>query len=439
MHVELFIRSAAAKMQVNVNMKLAVGLWDDFTKDPTLNMCETMILHHLQKNGIQFEKNKRIIKPPPDIQDVFQEYWEPFIGECLHSALCLGFVVVTILEDDTGRSYPSVVIPHLYELHFTIQNNKYEYWLTSPYVDLDKTYIYTNFGMNPLPSGEIVSPVSRIMNHCRFLKELRFTTIIMEKNKSNPDYFSETVDTNKERHEGIDYDFYADASVEDPGADMQFDRSKKNVDVLMKQQELYHQYMGESSKQVKNLRNITQLPTGQHVVPTSQNTGRQDITQLHKVIQEEICSSMGVPRALMIGDSLFKSDTDGVTDAFKHTVLAWKKKLGYVFTDLYQKLYVDLKDLKVTKNIFTSKKKYQIVVTFPVHPNVTFEELDYLYHAGIIGWDTYSHHCLQNTSLPPELRELQPPAKPQDAADGSGKVDVSNVAIPNTKRKRSAR
>lgn len=423
-------------MHVSVNMKLAVGLWGDYMRNSLLSMCRNMILYHLMKNGIQFEKNNKIIEPPVDIQDAFKEYWEPFVQDALDSALCLGFLVVTILKDETGRQYPSMVRPHMYDLHYKIENNKFEYWLTSQHLDLKKTFVYTNFGHHPLPNGEITSKVSGIMYHCKFLKELRFTTLIMEKNKSNPDYFSETVDTNKERHEGIDYDFYADASNDDPTADMQFDRSKVHVDVLMKQQELYNQYMGAASKQVKNLRNITQLPTGQHVVPTAQNTGRQDIAQLHKIIQEEICSAMGVPRSLMIGDSLYKSDTEGVTDSFKHTILAWKKMLGYVFTDIYQKLYVNFKSLKVSKNIYASKKKHQIVVTFPVHPYISFEELDYLYNAGVIGWDVYSHHCLQNTSIPSELREKKPPPKP---VDPSGKVNVADVAIPNSKRKRSAR
>ena len=266
------------------------------------------------------------------------------------------------------------------------------------------------------------------MGKCKFLKEIRFTTLIMEKNKSNPDYFTEVVETsNRERHEGVDYDFFAD-TADDPETDMKFERSKANVEILMKQQELYHQYMGKTSKQVKNLRNITQLPHGQHVVPTSQNTGRQDLTQIHKILQEEICSGMGVPRSLMIGDSLFKSDTEGVTDTFKHTVLFWKKTLSHMCTDLYQKLYVDLKKVRVNKNIFLSKQRHQIRVVFPVHPYISFEELDYLYKNGVIGWDVYSKHCLQNTSIPDHFREKTP----------SQKVDMSESVPRDTKRKRSA-
>ena len=86
--------------------------------------------------------------------------------------------------------------------------------------------------------------------------------------------------------------------------DHQFERNKKNVDLLLQQQELYQTLQGMGSKSSRKLENVTQMPDGQRIVPTSQNTGRQDVTQIHKIMQEEICSGMGVPRSLMIGDSL---------------------------------------------------------------------------------------------------------------------------------------
>lgn len=421
------------KMETHVNMKAACRMWGDYMRDNLLYMCRNMILHHLMKNGIQFEKNKKVYEPPIDIADAFREHWETFVKDALDSALCLGFVVVSILEDETKRKYPAVVRPDLYELHYRVNGNKYEYWLSSSHIDTENTFVYTHFGEHALPSGELTSTVARVMNKCIFLKELRFTTLIMEKNKSNPDYFAEVVETsNKERHEGVDYDFFADTTENDPETDMKFERSKANVEILMRQQELYHQYMGRGSKQVQNLRNITQLPNGQHVVPTAQNTGRQDITQIHKILQEEICSGMGVPRSLMIGDSLFKSDTEGVTDTFKHTILFWKKTLSYMCTDLYQKLYVDLKKLKVYKNVYASKMKHQILVVFPVHPYISFDDLDYLYRNGVIGWEVYSKHCLQNTSIPVHLREKTAPTP-----EHLDKINMTNSVSRDAKRKRT--
>lgn len=417
-------------------MLFARKLWDDYMRDNLLCMCKNMILHHLLKNGIQFQKNKKIYEPPLEISDAFEEYWEPFIHEALDSALCLGLVVVKMSTDDTKRKYPSVVRPHLYELHYRVVDNKYEYWISSSYIDIENVLIYSNFSSHALPNGEIISHVSRVMNKCRFLKELRYTTLIMEKNKSNPDYFTEVQESsNKERHEGVDYDFYADTSEGDSAAgDLRFERSKTNVEILLKQQELYNQYRGANSKQVKNLQNITQLPNGQRVVPTAQNTGRQDITQIHKVLQEEICSGMGVPRSLMIGDSLYKSDIEGVTDSFKHTILGWKKMLGNMCTDLYQRAYVDTTKLKVYKNVYASKIKHQIKVVFPVHPYVSSEELDYLYKNGVIGWEVYSKHCLQNTSIPDYFRETSPPT-PEHLEE----INMTQKTSLNTKRKRSTR
>jgi len=101
-------------------------------------------------------------------------------------------------------------------------------------------------------------------------------------------------------------------------------------------------------------------------------------------------------------------------------------------TDLYQKLYVDLKKLKVYKNVYASKMKHQILVVFPVHPYISFEELDYLYKNGVIGWEVYSKHCLQNTSIPSHLREKTAPTPEQ-----LEKIDMTQRVSRDTKRKRT--
>ena len=428
--------------EVHVDMAYARRIFDEFHRENLLIMCKDMILFQILKNGIQFEKNKKVFEPPIEVRDAFEEHWEPFIRDALTSALCIGFVVVKMVKDPTKRNIPTVVRPHHYELHYRLNQNQYEYWITSSFMDTKDMYVYTHFGSPALPKGEIVSTVSRVLNKCRFLKELRYTSLIMEKKKSNPDYFAETVESsNKERHEGVDFDFFADTAADDASTDMQFERSKANVEILMKQQELYSQYRGLNSKQVKTLESITQLPNGQHVVPTAQNTGRQDIVQTHKIIQEEICSGMGVPRSLMIGDALYKSSTEGVTDSFKHTILNWKNLLSHMATDLYQKAYVNIKKLKVSKNIFASKQKHLIRVVFPVHPYIAIDDLDYLYTRGIIPWEIYSKHALQNTSIPDYFRNTKAPT-PEELQRINGileEVDGPDKPVVNAKRKRTGR
>ena len=52
-------------------MKAACRMWGDFMRDNLLHMCRNMIFHHLMKNGIQFEKNKKTFEPPIEVADAF--------------------------------------------------------------------------------------------------------------------------------------------------------------------------------------------------------------------------------------------------------------------------------------------------------------------------------------------------------------------------------
>ena len=175
--------------EVHVDMQYARRIFDEFYRENLLIMCKDMILFQILKNGIQFEKNKKVFEPPVEIADAFETFWEPFVKDALVSAMCLGFVVVKMIKDSTKRNVPTVVRPHHFELHYRINNNEYEYWITSSVMETDNMFVYTNFGNPALPSGEIVSTVSRVLNKCRFLKELRYTTLIMEKKKIKPGLF----------------------------------------------------------------------------------------------------------------------------------------------------------------------------------------------------------------------------------------------------------
>ena len=119
----------------------------------------------------------------------------------------------------------------------------------------------------------------------------------------------------------------------------------------------------------------------------------------------------------------------------------WKHALSYMCTDLYQKAYVNIKKLKVSKNVFLSKQRHQIKVVFPVHPYISVEDLDYLYTRGIIPWEIYSKHALQNTSIPDYFRNTKAPTleELQNINPDLKKVDGSNEVSLNAKRKRTGR
>ena len=148
----------------------------------------------------------------------------------------------------------------------------------------------------------------------------------------------------------------------------------------------------------------------QKLVKTSDYTGRADIVQIHKVTQEEICSTLGVPRSLLIGDSMYRSDTEGVQELFRQTIMWWQSKIEMIETDLYQTIYFDSNKVKLSKNIYAAKQRYQIKIHFPLSPFASTEELTFLYKAGVISWERYSTGVLRNASLPVEI--LPEPEEP---------------------------
>jgi hypothetical protein len=247
----------------------------------------------------------------------------------------------------------------------------------------------------------------------------------MENNKSSPQFFSEVSDTSRERQEGVDFDYYADADASEISEEMQYSRNKINIEILNKQKQLYNEHMGNNNA-VHKLDNIVQLPSGHKIVQTPQNTGRQDIVQIHKVVQEIICTTLGVPRALLVADGQYSSSTDGIEMMFISTLNWWRTQTESTITDLYTKIY--LTKTKLQKNIYLAKQRQQVKLIFPVTVDVDIDQVTMAYDKGIIDWNTYSSIVVKQLNLPEDGRIKIPP---------SNEVNSSNVVSVSNKRKRS--
>ena len=136
-------------------------------------------------------------------------------------------------------------------------------------------------------------------------------------------------------------------------------------------------------KAEKTLENVVPLPNGQHLVSGPQNTGRGDYGGIHKTLIEDVCSTMGVPRSMIMaeggGGLGSKSDTEGQHEVFQATVLFWKKKLGNVLSHLYNVIHAkEIKkgiDFSKEKDVHAAKFNHSVQVFFPVTPFVSNDTL----------------------------------------------------------------
>lgn len=391
---------------------------NSFHNSTLLQMCRQMINTHLLNNGIEFCKggcktNK--MKLDAEVEELIDEKWIPFASEAIDMILCCGFCVVSF-----AQKYPSILKQGTYRLKVNIINNEYEWHVLSvsdTNTEIPKTVVFDHFGLSPRVDGKLTSPVAKILPRLEFLKKIRETAVDMELRKANPYVYSEIKEnTSSQRKEGVDYDFYADAGATETNDSMQYSRNKSAIEMLNKQKELYEQYLGrnEAVKAQQALANVVQLPMGHHVVNAQMTSGRTDLVATHKIIQEEVCAVIGVPRSMMFADSgVHRGDSEGIHNSFMHTLLWYKKKLGVMLSDCYNRIYTDkiMKEIDFTKekNVYEAKKKYKVQVFFPITPFVPNEALRKLYEQGVISWDSYATYALRNVSLPLEDKQKRPP------------------------------
>lgn len=408
-----------------------IDLWNDYNRSSIFFMCRQMITHNLLLNSIDFTKNNKTFTPSLEIQDSINEYWLLFIESFVDQVMAFGFALVTMEEDAVGRKYPQIVNPILVNISVEITSGKRTFIVDSTEIKPDDILIYDQFGFHSHILGGscmVASLAWKVNPYIKFLRHMRQDCSQMENNKSNPQFFSEVAESSRERQEGVDFDYYADADASEISEGMQFSRNKVNMEILQKQKELYDSQMG-NTRAVHKLENVVQLPSGHIIKPTPQNTGRQDIVQIHKVIQEIICTTLGVPRAMLIADGQYSSSTDGVKMLLESTLNWWRIHVETTITDLYTKIYLTKSTSKLQKNIYLAKQRQQVKLTLPPTIDVDIDKITVAYQMGVIDWETYSSCIVKQLRLPEQGRNKNPPSQ---------NVDTSEIISVSNKRKRTS-
>lgn len=380
-------------------------------------MCRHLISSQLLNNGIKFCYGNcpdRVVDMDAERQLLIEERWVPFCNDLIDSILCFGFAVVHI------DKFPCVLKLGTYWIKADINPQGYDwkvYNRGSADEEMPNTFVFSIY--DPLVDGTLTSPIFKVIPRLLFLKRLRETAVQMEQHRADPIVYSEVKETNNVGDkEGVDYDFYADAGSSQNNASLKYSRNKTAVSLLNQQKDLYDTYLGKRQAQVasRTLNNVVPLPIGHTLKLSSSETGRTDLVHLHKIIQEEVCATLGVPRSMIINDSGMHqgADKESIHETFMHSLMWWKKKLGTILSDTYNMIYIDELKEKVDFNKesdpYKVKQKHSVNVYFPVTPFVSNESLRTLYEQGVISWHKYATYALMNVSLPlDDMQDAPPP------------------------------
>lgn len=409
-------------------------VWTCYHQSPLLHMCKHLISSQLLNNGIKFCYGgcpDRAVTMDAERELLIEEKWVPFCTDLIDSILCFGFAVVYI-----GK-HPSVLKLGTYWIKVEIDKSGYEwkvYNRDSVDEEIPNTYVFSIH--DPLCDGTLSSPIYKILPRLLFLKRLRETALSMEQQRANPVVYSEVKESqNVGDKEGVDFDFYADAGASENSSELKYTRNKTAVSLLNQQKDLYDQFLGRRHSTIakKTLNNVIPLPIGHTMKLGSSDTGRNDLVNIHKIIQEEVCATLGVPRSMIISDTGMSNgaDKESIHETFMHTLVWWKKKLGIILSDTYNMVYIDELKKKIDFNKesdpYKAKINHSVNVYFPVTPFVSNETLRTLYEQGVISWHKYASYALMNVSLPID-----------DMQDGPPPIDkqLFELSEPETKKQK---
>lgn len=376
---------------VTLDMEQLKYLERVFFQNTTCGACTNVLSHYLlPERKLQFIGQKKEI----NISESDADMWDVFASDVFRQMLCFGFVMFTI-DDVRCLSLKEVnmlqfdpVTKEIFAVNNPLQKKQ------------KQVYIVNAFGTSPLYDGTITSVMAKVAPEIEFLQALHRHALTIETQKINPDVYCETVNRVPLKKEIRHYDDFRfnesgvnyDAGTA-PDRTSHFQYSLKEKKAVMNEYELQQNVLNRMQRDVddeqrndaynierlrKRLKtpkqNFHALPPDVRINKVFSTTARQDLVQISRMIEQKICAVMGVPRSMLINDSVARADTEATHDCFRVTLKRYRKNVAHA--------------LSVAASLVFSES---INIILPDSYHGPTEELLKFYILGVISFETYAH------------------------------------------------
>ena len=326
--------------------------------------------------------------------------WDSFAVEIFTQIICWGFAIFT----DDLRAVAIDDIQHI-AMNTTTRELKIELLSTSKQ-KYGKVFIMNSFGLCPLDDGTIVSTIARVYPSIKFMESILAQAIAIERQKVNPSVLCEASDekTSKtERNHKVEtrhLSVYANSQKTASDAQRELDEAQSLLDSM--QDRATTEITREASSGVKTKVSYTALPPGMTISKVIASEGRNDLVSIVRMVDQQICALLGVPRSMLINDSVARADTQATHDCFRVALKRYKKDVTHV--------------MAVATLI---KYGTGVEVVLPDSFHGATEELTKMYLLGMIPYERYSRmFCeMYNTSFTTSMDPLSQEQRSQLAME----------------------
>jgi len=310
-----------------------------------VNMCLSVLSHHLfdgdlwlSRGSINNSRKRKRGNLIPITREE-QQRWLTFLHRALVDIIAWGFVA---FHDDLAEvdiSSCTVTISRITR-EITIVNTRDD--------DDDRPITTINaFGYCPDFNGDTTSIMTTLLPWIAFVNNLRMYTSTLELKKIEPDLvLQRTPETdttpNRSQHES------------DNGNPLTVNAEYANGDRVLTEgvgfraDGVYHHAFNASVRQGARHANTlagsgptfaggrnTTIPEKRTLAHFGTANGRGDIVGLMRGTQQLVCAALGVPRTMIINDSVARADTTATHDRLRAALKKYRRHLEHVFTVAY--------------------------------------------------------------------------------------------------------
>lgn len=405
-------------------------------------ICRNLIHSKVFENGLCLRQvNEKECKRNPLTKQLMQSYWLPFAKDVIDSIICIGLVPVRYKKINEN------VIPYVpkagtYEIHIVTGEDgstSYDFFSNDKPIDITKptpdAFVLSGFGYDPERNGSLCSTIDCLYPHIRFVSDMHDYAIVAEKIRTNPPIIMQRrgETQNSTNDESLHFDQFVDGDNVKLSTHNRYERDKKDIESLQNQNRLFLRAIeGKNLHSLENtekaIENMVPLPNQYNVGTTLQPSARTDFVAINRLSQETICALIGVPRSMIINDSVTRADIQGSHDVFRQTLIYWKKNVANTLTKVYRILYGEHELQQITmkgkkrklKDIESFVESNLVSIDIPTTPYVSNDELRSLYLQGIISWKYYGEYMLRNASLPVDILLKREPWSQEDKKEFLG-------------------
>lgn len=441
-----------------------------YSTNPFIGMCRKKIVSSFGRRELELREGDEILAVNGEYRDrMLSGEWLSTAFAAMDAIHMFGFVplVKTEVAGPDGQPTPVARVPPVGTWRAFVNTDQYMRGGQLVAIELDSRFpkadvrVLSGFGHDPQPNGMLCTPIATVVRDMMWSSHMQTLALAAETRRTANRQLVEREMVLIDQARAMGVGMWGDSHPQHSDSAQIDPPSLDAVDAALDMWETFGagraasalQPGGAGSSAVSGLEIETQrMRPGEKHVSMTHPEGRHDLVNMLRLVQDEVCAAMGVPRSCLITDSTQGGNHTGINTTFLETLRYWERTLSRVLTEAFvwaEEEFVQSQRKRMLHQRFPRApliehaallrqiaEERRVTVQFSISAHTAPEEIRDALEAGVVTWDEGCTMYRAFLGLP--AAKLPRPAPKEDSGTGTG--GAARAAKPaNPKPRRSER